>query len=246
MKRRRAAVHFLQALPVLENALLSQQPPCRAADSVTHKTLPFPPAVCSIFRWSTVICRISAFSSLADPWERREGTERFRHKQRGYRGLRLPPGKGWGSTEGRWALPASQRRWAPASSARTGCCWCGRGGVSRWSRAESGGQRGRAGLRGAAAGRRALTPRRLFLAKICEVVEGDMEPAAELRFLRGAARQRSPRGNRGAGAPRGGGDGGREGGRGRGAHPAWAHPFSSALSFSTSTASSSSSLSDEL
>lgn len=26
--------------------------------------------MCSIFRWSTVICRISAFSSLADPWRR--------------------------------------------------------------------------------------------------------------------------------------------------------------------------------
>lgn len=58
---------------------------------------------------------------------------------------------------------------------------------------KAGGQgAGGPGLRGAAAGRQALTPRRLFRARICEVVEGDMEPAAELRFLRGAAGHRSP------------------------------------------------------
>lgn len=32
-------------------------------------SLPFPPVACSIFRWSTVICSISAFSNLADPFE---------------------------------------------------------------------------------------------------------------------------------------------------------------------------------
>lgn len=29
--------------------------------------LPLPPEAWSIFKWSTVICKISAFSSLADP-----------------------------------------------------------------------------------------------------------------------------------------------------------------------------------
>lgn len=29
---------------------------------------PFPPMACRSLRWSTVICRISAFSSLDDPW----------------------------------------------------------------------------------------------------------------------------------------------------------------------------------
>lgn len=95
--------------------------------------------------------------------------------------------------------------------------------------AESGGSgaagAGGAGLGEPGAGRRALTPRRLFLARICEVVEGDMEPAAELRFLRGAAGHRSPR----APPPRGGrgGSGLREG-RGRGA---WA-PTQPALTHS--------------
>lgn len=38
--------------------------------------IPLPPAAWSIFRWSTVICRISAFSSLAEPFTRREGGSR--------------------------------------------------------------------------------------------------------------------------------------------------------------------------
>lgn len=33
--------------------------------------LPLPQVAWSIFRWSTVICNISAFSSLADPWKER-------------------------------------------------------------------------------------------------------------------------------------------------------------------------------
>lgn len=38
----------------------------------TVGSLPLPPVACSIFRWSTVICSISAFSNLADPFEIRD------------------------------------------------------------------------------------------------------------------------------------------------------------------------------
>lgn len=33
-----------------------------------YEVSPFPPMACRSLRWSTVICRISAFSSLDDPW----------------------------------------------------------------------------------------------------------------------------------------------------------------------------------
>lgn len=96
-------------------------PRCAAAQLPQLWTLPFPPAVCSIFRWSTVICRISAFSSLADPWGERGGSCGQRASAR-----RAEPCAAA-------CLPASRRRWAPAGAARTGCCWCGRGGASLWS-----------------------------------------------------------------------------------------------------------------
>lgn len=38
-------------------------------DPVSISVSPFPPIACSSFRWSTVICRISAFSSLEEPWK---------------------------------------------------------------------------------------------------------------------------------------------------------------------------------
>lgn len=39
----------------------------KLAYNLKNSVLPFPPAAWSIFKWSTVICKISAFSSLAEP-----------------------------------------------------------------------------------------------------------------------------------------------------------------------------------
>lgn len=55
-------------------------PPANIRNSAKKKkeisSLPFPPVAWSIFKWSTVICRISAFSNLADPFKIRSTTNK--------------------------------------------------------------------------------------------------------------------------------------------------------------------------
>ena len=96
-------------------------------------SLPLPPAAWSILRWSTVICRISAFSSLAEPFATEKwhinnvspkySATPFKKNRHVKPNIRQAVGACWGTIVDS-SLPFSpvfQRRWERAFAVPSGC-----------------------------------------------------------------------------------------------------------------------------